>query len=358
MRGRDPRVLIFSAILAVTTAGLLVESALGQRPSLRKQSWFDRYEEGVRKVEEGLRQRTIGSDPVWKEAVALLQQSIGQEVSPGRAKTVRGRKEKYFPYFYLGIAYLRQGRLNLARRELERCRSFGEASRDRRHRNRLPVFESILYYELAIELYNRDDLRGAKSSLARAREIGKIPRQFRSLILDYEKKVFDGLTERRRRFDELRKTIDASLTGGRVGPALDQLKTAKARYPVLFREAGLDAVMRTTRARVPRKAATAVPRPARNGLRTGGLLLLQGRTRAAIEALEKNGLGNDIRTRVLLGVSYAKLALVSDPAGYPELNAKAMQHFDSVLAEQPRYRLPGWVPPVVIALFEGRKSNR
>lgn len=96
--------------LAIPARGLLVWAALvvlmGAGVLAQRSRWYEPYDRGVKSVQAGR----------YSEAVRELERAIAADPRSGANRYVEGVfSVDYFPYFYLGLAYLNLGELEKAR---------------------------------------------------------------------------------------------------------------------------------------------------------------------------------------------------------------------------------------------------
>ena len=236
--------LLWSAILAMALTPL---SAAAAATALYQQdAGYQQYQQAVEKIKAAERREAGRNDPVWKEAIGLLNKAVSVDPKPDREKSIQGRSQKYFPYFHLGVAFLRSGNLEGARQNFNQARlageitqergflGFGAASRD------LQEYEAELQFHLGMRYFDNGEFDQVLERFARAKA-GKLPTRFNRTLLDLERKARLSLKERDEQFDSLVQEVEAALAGRQYRAAADKLKEAARLSPTQFKKKGLDA---------------------------------------------------------------------------------------------------------------------
>ena len=95
------------ALAAVTLLSVAVYAQNNRR-------WADPYRKGVEAADA----------KKWSEAVALLEQAVAVNPKAEKSKLVEGVfRVDYYPYLYLGMAYMELGQLEKAQQNLDKAKS-------------------------------------------------------------------------------------------------------------------------------------------------------------------------------------------------------------------------------------------
>lgn len=130
-------------VLAITFILMSGGGIFGQdKPSLlapEKRKWYLNYEEALELIKSG----------EYIQAARYLETAISQKPKPSKSTRFYGSiRRSYLPYFYLGVAYLKSGKLEQARYNFDKSKSFGEIN-DLDESRQLPGYLSEIQQKLA-----------------------------------------------------------------------------------------------------------------------------------------------------------------------------------------------------------------
>lgn len=89
---------------------------IGLNSNIFADKWYNYYEKALKSVE----------DQNWSEAIGYLQEALNEKPEPDlEAKTTGLRFKKYTPYYYLGLAYYKQGKCKEAAGAFKKSLDYG-----------------------------------------------------------------------------------------------------------------------------------------------------------------------------------------------------------------------------------------
>lgn len=286
-------------VARVVTWSVLAVMAMGLPVSAQSNRWYDPYRRGLSAFESGN----------FEEAVTQLERAVAADPRASANKFVEGVfRSDYFPYYYLGVAYLRLGQLDRAQQNLERARealprnlvqSLNEyqqqlaalrtpkpppvnanftsnlrqaeqALLDRRFADAVRSFDSARAADAAE--YGRQNVQARRDQAARAYAL-EMAAEARALLptsinkartlLQEANRMFPGLqetagpladiTRREQEYQQARAGADQDIAGAAFDAARQKLEQARSAHPEQFAADGLAERLSfvTERLRVP-----------------------------------------------------------------------------------------------------------
>ncbi len=242
-------------LLTVLLLSFLATAGAAQ-PSLRSDAWYKGYEDAVEQIKNAERRNLQSGDQLWAEAIRALQAALQVDPEPNREKRVEGRRKKYFPYFYLGIAQMRSGQWDAAEESFLKAREADEVTRSkgvlgiglgRDEAGEFEKYEAELYVQQVRNSIDRGDPDEAAKKIERARTSKLNSDQRRELpgLEQQVRQLREAVAARMERFDALVGEIEQAKSAGRLADARSKLAEAEGLDPDEFKRRGLDQMRAT-----------------------------------------------------------------------------------------------------------------